>query len=275
MLWAAGSARTVVDLAGCGLGGRDQVGCGLEARLIVRDQPPLNGGYQRHRLEILQYVPPHLRLQVGNHGHDAVVEAADRIAVGFSACDLLGADQPGGTGQIQDDDLLAHIVGHLLGHEPRGDIDRTCRRQRHDHLDRPVRIAGLRNGLRVEEQRKRQDQRTKRAASVIPISWRQSATNASRRDLLGKSAPYRLAWQSLEVVRDMRLILAKNEKSPAAGRPPGWLNKSASAGRPHLHLARGLAAATCGQSSCNKFPPIERHAAMPRGSGVHKADSLL
>jgi hypothetical protein len=44
--------------------------------------------------------------------------------------------------------LLAHIVGHLLRHYPSSDIDRVCRSQRHDHLDRSVRIGRLADCLR-------------------------------------------------------------------------------------------------------------------------------
>ena len=72
--------------------------------------------------------------------------------------DLLGPDQPGRARLVQDHELLAHIVGHLLRHDPRRHIDRTRRSQRHDHLDRPVRIARLRVRREDQEQRKHRDQ---------------------------------------------------------------------------------------------------------------------
>jgi hypothetical protein len=51
--------------------------------------------------------------------------------------------------------MLAHIVGHLLCHDPRGDIDRAGGRQRHDHLDRPVGVIRLRECSRSADQRRK------------------------------------------------------------------------------------------------------------------------
>ena len=173
MLRAARTAGAIVDLAGRGLCGGDQVGRGLVAGLVASDQSPLHGGHQRYRLEILQDVPGHVRMQVGHHGHDAVVEAADRVAVRRGSRDLLGADQPGCARLVDDDDLLAHVLGHLLRHDPRGDVDGARRRQRHDHLDRPVGIDRLRERAGTDKQRQRRNQRMKQTHGEFPslLNW--------------------------------------------------------------------------------------------------------
>jgi hypothetical protein len=107
-------------------------------------------------------------LQIGHHSHDAVVEAADRIAVRLGSRDLLRADQPGRARLVHDHELLAHIVGHFLRHDPRGDIDSARRGQRNDHLDRPVGISRLRDGGRTGKDRMRQNEQMKHAHPVSP-----------------------------------------------------------------------------------------------------------
>ena len=155
VLGAAWTARAVVDFAGRSFRGGDQVGSRLEARFVAGDQPPFHGGDQRYRFEVLENVPTHVGLQVGHHGHDAVVEPSDRVAVGLSFCDLFGAEQARRAGLIYDHDLLAHIVGHLPRHNSRRNVDRARRRQWHDHLDRPDRIGG---GLSVHTRTDQQPQ---------------------------------------------------------------------------------------------------------------------
>jgi hypothetical protein len=158
ILRAARAARTIVDLSGCRPGGGDQVCRAFVRRLVVGDQSPLNRRNERHRFEILQDVPTHFGLQVGHHGHDAVVEASDCVAVRLGSRDLLRTDQPGRARQVHDHELLAHIVGHFLGHDPRGDVDSARRGQRKDHLDRPVGISCLRGGGGTSRDRKRQNE---------------------------------------------------------------------------------------------------------------------
>jgi len=45
--------------------------------------------------------------------------------------------------------------------------------------------------------------------------------NASRRDLLRKIAPYRLAWQSLDMVRDMAIDPRPKQKKPGRQKATG------------------------------------------------------
>src|SRR3979490_2909104 len=71
------------------------IGRGLEARLVA-GEPLLHRGYQRHRFEILQDIPSHFRLQIGNHGLDAVAETANRVSVRLRAGDLLGSPETPG-----------------------------------------------------------------------------------------------------------------------------------------------------------------------------------
>jgi hypothetical protein len=108
-------------------------------------------------------------MQVGHHGHDAVVEPADRVAVRRGSRELLGTDQSRGACLVDDDDLLAHVLGHLLGHDPRRDIDGARRRQWHDHLDRPVRIGRLRDRMGAGKERERRNQRIKQTHVVFPL----------------------------------------------------------------------------------------------------------
>ena len=123
----------------------DQIGRRLVAGLVAGDQSPLHRSDKRYRLKILQNVPAHVGIQIGHHGHDAVVEAADRVPIRRGSRDLLCANQPRSAWLVDDHDLLAHVLGHFLRHDPRCDIDGACRRQWNDHPDRPVWIGRLRH----------------------------------------------------------------------------------------------------------------------------------
>ena len=127
-----------------------------------------------------------------HHGHDAVVETANGIAVGLGARDLFGADQAGGARQVQDHDLLPHIVGHLLRDDAGGDIDGARRRQRHDHLDRPVGITCLRRSLRSRQEEKRENKRQARAHACLPVAGRGSVAAMPMSEI----APDNKVWQS-------------------------------------------------------------------------------
>ena len=145
VLRAAVAARAVVDLAGARLGRGDQVGGGLcRARRCSATSPHSTVATSETGSKSLQDVPRHLRVQVGQHGHDAVVEAADRVAVGRRLRHALGADQAGGAGLVLDDDLLAHVCRHPLRHDARRVVDGARGGERHDHADRLVRIGRLR-----------------------------------------------------------------------------------------------------------------------------------
>jgi hypothetical protein len=132
-------------------------------------QSPLHRRNERHRFEILEDVPTHFGLQVGHHGHDAVVEPADRVAVRLGSRDLLRTDQPGRARLVHDHELPAHIVGHFLRHDPGGDVDSARRSQRNDHLDGPVGISRLRAGGGTGKDRKRQNEPMKRAHPISPL----------------------------------------------------------------------------------------------------------
>ena len=148
MLRATVAARAVVDLAGIHLGGRDQIGGAAVWRIVRRHQPPFDGRDQRHRLEVLEDVPRQLRMKVRQHGHDAVVEAADGVPVGSCFRHTLRADQSGRARLIVDDDALAHVLGHALGDDAHGIVHGASGRQRHDHVNRLRRIDRLRRGER-------------------------------------------------------------------------------------------------------------------------------
>ena len=140
MLRAAVAARTIVDLAGIRLGRGDQVGRGLVGGVVVHHEAPFDRRDQRYWLEVLEDVPRHCGVEIGQHGHDAVVEPADGVAVRRCLGDPLGADQARRPGLILDNDRLPHALRHALRNDPRSIVDGTRRRERDNHLDRLVRI---------------------------------------------------------------------------------------------------------------------------------------
>jgi hypothetical protein len=67
-----------------------------------------------------------------------VVVIGAKSLIGF--CHLLRADHRVAAGPVVDDHRLAPILVHPLRQEPRGDIGRPARRERHDDVDRATGI---------------------------------------------------------------------------------------------------------------------------------------
>ena len=64
------------------------------------------------------------------------------VAVGISARDELGANAaPGAAATVLDHDTLAEHSAEPIRNDACHTIGRSARRERHDHLDRPVRIG--------------------------------------------------------------------------------------------------------------------------------------
>ena len=68
-----------------------------------------------------------------------------RVAVGCGLGDHVGADRTARAGTVLDDDVLPQLLADLLHHDPRNDVARTTRAERHDRVDlarRPVLRGG-------------------------------------------------------------------------------------------------------------------------------------
>ena len=84
--------------------------------------------------------------------HADVVQE-QRVTVGRGLGDAGRTDRPTRTTDILDDDLLAELAAHRLGHEPGDRVGRAAGRERHDHRDGALGI-GLGSGdLRQQCQR--------------------------------------------------------------------------------------------------------------------------
>ena len=143
VLWAAVAARAVVDLARrlarCG----DQIGRCFDGRVNWHDQAPFDGGDQGDGLKVAQDVPRHLALQIGQHGHDAVVEAAQRVAVRRRFGHAVGPNQTRRSSLVFDGNALAHADGHFLHHDACGVVDGAACSQGHDEFDGLVGVGLL------------------------------------------------------------------------------------------------------------------------------------
>ena len=69
----------------------------------------------------------------------------DGVAVGRRAREPADADRAAGAADILDNHRLAERRAHFVGHDPRGDVGRSARRERHDQRDRTRgKIVGVR-----------------------------------------------------------------------------------------------------------------------------------
>ena len=56
-------------------------------------------------------------------------------------------------GRREAGSLLAHVLGHFLRHDPCCHVNGARSRQRHDHLDGPLGIGGLRHGIGARQRK--------------------------------------------------------------------------------------------------------------------------
>jgi hypothetical protein len=75
----------------------------------------------------------------------------------------LGGDDPAGAGPVVDDELLAELLGELVGDDPRGHVGDSASPVRDDDAHRAVRIAGLRRGRQQRERGRRGREQSRRA----------------------------------------------------------------------------------------------------------------
>ena len=78
------------------------------------------------------------------HHERADVSAQQAVAVGIGARDRFCSQTAGGARTVLDHDGLSERARQVLTENPGADIDRTARRERHDHFDRTRGIGLLR-----------------------------------------------------------------------------------------------------------------------------------
>ena len=122
------------------------IGVGLERR--VRDQTERNADQLRHRHEVGERIVAGVRLHVRHHGQHAVVRHDHGVAVRIGAGAGPHADHAGAAGHVLDERPLAELFAHLVGDQARDDVDRAAGGERHQKLDRAIRV-----GLRLGERR--------------------------------------------------------------------------------------------------------------------------
>ena len=112
----------------------------------MRDDRERRDGDARDRLEVARNVVRHFLVQARvDHVIDA--EHDQRVAIRRRFRDGAGADVAAGAALVLDDDTLAPHLGEPLPEHAGDDVGRSARGERHDDLDRLVRIA-LRDGGR-------------------------------------------------------------------------------------------------------------------------------
>jgi len=111
------AGRGDVDLAGRGLGGRDQFGDVIGREMWVGHHHVARRGHRAHRLEVFQRVEAGglVKRRVDHIG--AVGRQQQGVAIGLGPGGGRGADVAPGTRAVVDDELLAQRLRQLLGHD--------------------------------------------------------------------------------------------------------------------------------------------------------------
>jgi len=171
---AADAARTVVQLAGIGLGERDELGDRLGRRRRRHHHQRRDARQHGDRHEVLLGVVVELPVEELVL-HVAAGQHQQRVAVRCRARRRLGADIAGGARLVLDDELLAEPLGQPLRRLPRRHIRRAAGDERHDDAHRLVGVLGLRRpACEQRQQRREQDKRTvhwKRFSSACHFSF--------------------------------------------------------------------------------------------------------
>ena len=131
----AASARAVGERARLCLCGRDEI---LD-RLVALGR--LDHHHQRNVRERADggQIGLHVEGEVGHrrrHHRERGARDQERVAVGIGLRDRAGADRLRCARAVLDHDGLADLLGDLLEHQPRDDVDGAAGRERHDHADR-------------------------------------------------------------------------------------------------------------------------------------------
>jgi hypothetical protein len=139
--------------------GEDEVRDCARGNGRVHDERIWRAADQADRRKTGYGVVAELLVERRTDGERCDVAGEDRVAVGCRAGRDLSADGPSRTAPVIDDDLLAERVAQRGGYDPRDDVGRAARRERHDIAQRPVReivICGLRqriNGRDCQQRR--------------------------------------------------------------------------------------------------------------------------
>src|SRR5262249_6062703 len=134
-------ARAIVELAGTGLGARDQLFHGLRSILGADVQERHVFGRERDRGEILERI---IRQVAGGDGiehHGDIHHGEQGVAVGRHFGDARGRDRGIGAGLVLDHHRLAPYLAHALADNASKDVGRPARGKRHDDADRAIGIA--------------------------------------------------------------------------------------------------------------------------------------
>ena len=125
------------NLAGIGLGGRDQRLDVIGREVRSRDDDQAGGRHQRHRIERGERVVAQ-RL-VHRRGDDlAGGHHAERVAVLVGAGDRLVAEGAGGARPVLDHDRLAELFLQRLRDDAADDVGAAAGSERHDDADRTL-----------------------------------------------------------------------------------------------------------------------------------------
>ena len=147
---AADAAGAILDIAGLGLGKRDEFLDRLGRQIRIDRERVWARCEQRDRRKRLQRVVGQLverRVDRMRDGDDQ-----QRVAVGRCFRHQLGADDAAGAGLVLDHELLAEPLAELRADDARQNVVEPARRERHDHPHRLVRIVALCGGRRNQHQ---------------------------------------------------------------------------------------------------------------------------
>ena len=137
----AGAGRTEIDLAGIGLGVRNQFSDGFRRERGIHHQRVRRIADQADRREILARIVADALVERGPDRERAGVTQHQRVAVGLALGDRAGADSAAGAGAVVDHDLFTEQLTHLVGDAAADDRGRAARRKGNDERDRARRIV--------------------------------------------------------------------------------------------------------------------------------------
>ncbi len=122
------------------LGVGDQLLHGFDRQRRVDDEDILCGDQQRDRSEGCLRIKGQRRIS-GGMDDVRVGDQQQRVAVGRRFGDELAADNPVGSAAVFDDDFLFNALAEFRAYDVRHHASGPPGRKRHDHMNRPVRVA--------------------------------------------------------------------------------------------------------------------------------------
>ena len=155
----AGARRRERDRLGLRFRQRDELAEVLGGHRRMDDEHVRIARDERNRRQVLQRVERHLAAVQRRVGREVVRLQDQRVAVRRRARDGFGRDQRVAARTVLDHDLLAHALRHLRGDDAREDVRSAAGRERHEHLDRLVRIVLRARRARQTQRRDDCDQR--------------------------------------------------------------------------------------------------------------------